>query len=1055
MNRSYLAPLMVLAALVSTTSHAEPTHIIDDFESVSAWSAHPADGVQLDLGSAPGAHGRALAMNFRFTGGGYAIARRQVDLDLPANYAFSFRIRGDSPVNTLEFKLIDSTNENVWWCVHRDFTFPKTWQPIVIKKRHIQFAWGPVNGGEIKHVAAIEIVVTASQGGGGTVWIDDFELRPLPATDATPATPVASASASAAGSEAGFTLDGNPQTAWQAPGGAAHAAITLDFQAMREYGGLTLQWQPGRHATEYVVESSENGAEWAIARHVRGANGGRDDLFLPESEARYVRLRVVKAASAAGIGLAEIVMRPLAWSASRNAFFQSIASDAARGLYPRATGGEQPYWTVVGVDNDTREALLDEDGRLETGIGRFAIEPFLFTAGRLITWHDAETEQTLSNGVLPIPTVRWCAGDLTLAVTALGVGAPESSSVVARYRITNHGSGQARGALFLAARPFQVNPPAQFLNTTGGFAPIRSLDVAGRTLRVNGEPAVVALTRPRAFGATTFDGGDIAADYLSAGRLPKATRVVDDLEAASGACEYPFDLAPGAERVVDILVPLHGKASMRLAAGARSPAWVDAQLERCRQAWDEKTGRVTIRLPESAGPVVETLRSQIGDILVNRAGPAIQPGTRSYARSWIRDGALTSTALLRCGHEQAVREFIEWFAPHQYPSGKIPCVVDHRGADPVPEHDSCGEFIYLVCEYYRFTNDRGLAERMFPRVLAAATYLDSLRQQRRTKEFQAPDTKHFFGLLPPSISHEGYSAKPMHSYWDDFWAVRGFRDAAFLAGELDHPAAQIQLEASATEFEEDVAASVQAAGIVHKIDYVPGCADLGDFDATSTTIALSPTGAAALLPRAVVERTFEKYNEFFTARRNGAPWDAFTPYEIRNLGAYVHLGWRDRAQDLLAYFLGTQRPTGWRQWPEVVWQDLRAPHFLGDLPHTWVGSDYIRSVLDMLAYERESDDALVVAAGVPTSWLRGSGVDVHDLRTRYGKLSYTLQSEQGAIVLHIDAGLRVPEGGIAIRAPLPTNAAHATIDGKPATANPDGEFIVRTLPATVTITPSR
>ena len=30
-----------------------------------------------------------------------------------------------------------------------------------------------------------------------------------------------------------------------------------------------------------------------------------------------------------------------------------------------------------------------------------------------------------------------------------------------------------------------------------------------------------------------------------------------------------------------------------------------------------------------------------------------------------------------------------------------------------------------------------------------------------------------------------------------------------------------------------------------------------------------------------------------------------------------------------------------------------APQFLGDLPHTWVGSDFVRSVLDMLAYERE------------------------------------------------------------------------------------------------------
>jgi hypothetical protein len=32
----------------------------------------------------------------------------------------------------------------------------------------------------------------------------------------------------------------------------------------------------------------------------------------------------------------------------------------------------------------------------------------------------------------------------------------------------------------------------------------------------------------------------------------------------------------------------------------------------------------------------------------------------------------------------------------------------------------------------------------------------------------APGRKLFYGLLPASISHEGYSAKPMHSHWDNF-----------------------------------------------------------------------------------------------------------------------------------------------------------------------------------------------------------------------------------------------------------------------------------------------
>src|SRR5262249_15112857 len=155
----------------------------------------------------------------------------------------------------------------------------------------------------------------------------------------------------------------------------------------------------------------------------------------------------------------------------------------------------------------------------------------------------------------------------------------------------------------------------------------------------------------------------------------------------------------------------------------------------------------------------------------------------------------------------------------------------------------------------------------------------------------------------------------------------------------------------------------------HGIDYIPGCADLGDFDATSTTIFFDPTGAAGLVPREAIQCTFERYWQFFRERERTGKWDAYTPYEIRNIGAVVRLGWRDRADSLLQFFLDGQRPSGWRQWPEVVWHDLRKPHFLGDLPHAWVGSDYVRSALDVFAFVREEDESIVIGAGIPRRWL--------------------------------------------------------------------------------------
>jgi hypothetical protein len=312
-------------------------------------------------------------------------------------------------------------------------------------------------------------------------------------------------------------------------------------------------------------------------------------------------------------------------------------------------------------------------------------------------------------------------------------------------------------------------------------------------------------------------------------------------------------------------------------------------------------------------------------------------------------------------------------------------------------------------------------------------------------EYQTADARRFYGLLPPSISHEGYSAKPMHSYWDDLWALRGFADAAFLAGERGDSATARRFRSIHDQFATDLVASIETTLRTQHIDYVPGCADVGDFDATSTTIAFSPVQAENLLPRAALARTFEKYWEFFADRRAGAPWEAFTPYELRNVGAFVHLGWRARAVEALDFFLGFQKPLGWRQWPEVVWHEDRVPRFLGDLPHTWVGSDYIRSVLDMLVYERDADAALVLGAGVPRRWLQGDGVRVQGIVTPYGVLTYTMRERDGAVEVRIEGGLRVPAGGIVLVPPdvIPPRATDIT--------NERGERVLRTLPAVLRI----
>lgn len=1028
--------------------------LVDDFEDAARWSARPSDGVELKLSSDSGLRGKSLRLDFRFLkGGGYAVIHRDLSLDLPGNYAFKFKVRGQCLSNDLEFKLADSSGDNVWWHNRRHFEFPAAWDSLASRKRHISFAWGPAGGGDIRHVASIEFAVTAGSGGTGTVWLDDLEMRPLPPPGQMPPLPVLASSSLRPGAAPARAAapDSIVGVAWRK--GDPGPWLRLDLGENREFGGVRLDWAAGRHAVDYALESSSDGTRWKALRTVLGGNGGRDYLYLPESEARLLRLHVLRPSGNTPPELRALKLEPLSWSATREAFFQAIARDAIRGTYPRGMSGEQVYWTVVGADSDSENGLLSEDGALEAGKGGCTIEPFLRVGGRLIGWSDVQVGQALAGGSMPMPSVMWAGLPVRMAISARGIGAPGTSSILATYGLENPGDTSMAVDLYLVVRPFQVNPPAQFLNSPGGVSPIRDLDISATFVTVNGIRTARALTPPDRAGVLGFDQGD-PVEWLREGKLPPAPRVHDEFGAASGVLAWHVVLKAKQEKVFGIQVALRSMAEGGwLPAGRRDSSFMMDSLVHVQSVrWRERLRPVRLDLPMSGADVANSLRAQLGYILVNRSGPALQPGTRSYDRSWIRDGALMASALLRLGESQAVKDYLLWYTGQLFENGKVPCCVDRRGPDPVPENDSGGEYLYLMAEYYRYTGDRETVEALWPNAERAVAYLDMLRRQRRGDAYRAKGKEEFFGLLPESISHEGYSAKPMHSYWDDFFALRGFKDAAFLAGVLGKTAEQDSLAGIRDEFSTDLGASVRAAMRARGIDYIPGCAELGDFDATSTTIAINPTGAVSVLPDSAVRRTFEKYWEFFDARRKGAEWEAFTPYEMRTIGAFVQLGWRDRAQELLEFFMEHRKPKGWAQWPEVVWKDPRAPHFIGDLPHTWVGSDFVRSVLDMIAYERESDSSLVVAAGIPGRWIRDpKGVRVQGLRTAYGALDLSLLGGPTGMAADLSGKLRIPPGGLRLSLPLPAGRHEAMVNGNPAEWTTGGDILIRSLPARVRI----
>ncbi len=928
--------------------------VLDDMKDATAWQASGSDQVKASLRR--DTRDDSLCLDYDFAGvSGYAVLRRELPLDWPADFALTPRLKGSSKnSNDLQIKLVDASGDNVWWIHRPAFALPDTLTDLSFKRRHIAFAWGPTQDRTLTRSQLIEFVVVAGQqggGGAGALCVGALGLEPREPAPAT-----------------------WPEPARKRGGGE----VTLDFHHLREFNGL---WFASGTPTR--VEVSDDNRRWQLL----SSRPGRA-LFLGEQEWRWLRIRHE------GRRPPAVELRDAAQWPDRNAAVAEVARALPRGELPRAFLGEQNYWTVVGVDGGAqRSGLVSEDGAIELTRGGPSIEPAVRLAdGKLVTWAQVRTEHHLVDHALPV--VQWRHAEVELRVEAGADGPASDPQLLTRYTLRNPTTKPQRYALLLALRPWQVNPPQQFLSTPGGISPLPSigwaegrLGAAGLNLKPREAPAEVR--------AAPWSAGPGLATLLQAAPL---AQLADAEGLPSALMRFDVELAPGQSRTL-------GWVAGR---GAVDASALDTRLAVAAAQWRDRLGGLELRLPPQAQPVVDGMRAALAQMLMSRDGPALRPGTRSYARAWIRDGAMMVAGLVRMGEARAAREFVDWYGGYIFDSGKVPCCVDQRGADPVVENDSHGQYLFAVAELWRHSNqgqqDRALLQHHWPQVQRVMAWMEALRQSER----QPGADPRFKGLMPPSISHEGYSDKPAYAYWDDFWALRGYKDAVQIAQALGDVARAARWAAWRDEFEADLSASIAATASHYQLDHIAGAADRGDFDATSTTMALNPAQAQDQLPAELLRGTFDRYVKEADARISGAKaWKDYTPYELRNASALARLGRVEDAHRLLAWFFTHQRPAGWLGWAEVVLADAREPRFLGDMPHAWISSDYLRAALDLLAYERESTGSLVVGAGLSPVWRAAGDIGVAGLSTAWGRLDYRLlKRADGGWTLHID---RVPE----------------------------------------------
>ena len=813
------------------------------------------------------------------------------------------------------------------------------------------------------------------------------------------------ATSCADGTSPDHVMDGRKETFWQPERSNEASILEIISPQPVETGGMRIEWADNDTCPCLIQYFSEND-QWETLVNKKKGVSATEDIFFKTITTRKLRLSFP--ASDKSVRIAEIQLKQPSESWTPERHFEMLSQRLPDGLFPGWLRREQTFWTVTGLPGSFNESLLDEYGKVESGLRNFSVTPALLINNKLISAKSFTCTQTLANGWVPIPSVQWKNKNLTVDITANTIK-PDTTIVL--YKLKNTGPETLDLSLLLAVRPLPINPPWQH----GGFSPIEKMEWTQQqsSLFVNNTNAMSLHPKPDfvSLYAQIQDAEAVDITEQLINRKAPSNAISSQEGLACAGMRYDYSLKPRQSRTLLAVYPNTDASRVTLPENPES--FFQTEMKKSISYWSALIDNWQIDLPNQK--LVDLVRSNLAYLCINADGPATQPGSRNYNSSWIRDGAISATAMMRFGLSEQGQNYLNWFTDLIREDGFVPFLVETDTGEMAwfarswHEHDSFGEYVFLVRQATELANDDTIAEHCWPKVKAVMKHMETLRTQRLTAEYKGTV---FEGILPESNSHEGYFPAK-HSYWDDFFAIKGIQDAKALALRLGHTAEADWLASFENDFRQSLLTSIQRVRQRDKLEVLPGCAELGDFDPTSTSIAIMTADERDTLPQDALKNSYDRYvsESRHRASQPVGTRSTYTPYEVRNISALIRMGRPQDAIMLVEYFLDDAvRPTGWNHMAEVVHGDLRTPSYIGDMPHTWVGAGLINAIRDMLVYEER--DTLYLAAAIPTEWLK-TGISVKNLQTWWGPVSYDLkQSSNGQTLLKLHYTRRPPNGFI-------------------------------------------
>jgi len=632
-------------------------------------------------------------------------------------------------------------------------------------------------------------------------------------------------------------------------------------------------------------------------------------------------------------------------------------------------------WTILGLPNSNQRLVVDESMMMTPHRDGYSVEVWIEFDGKIVCLGNPKHPDITNRKTFDIsfPRIKQQADyfeTFSIRQDVFVSSVAGSHAAFSQLKILNTSKRKQKLNVFICIRPYNVE----------GIAPVHSIhfDKKNNLWKADDFNALYLTS----LHTTSFCSNEINGDIWNRrNEMKHSTSATCEKGLCHSASKYSYEIEAEEMINLDFVLPMIDRKKMEVLD------WFDNTIfdyEKAKKRFENKWSRFTsdkmkIHLPDHELNLLTEKCINYQSVFSQEE--SIAPGFFIYNDFWFRDSAYLLHVLLKTGQFASVKAVLKTYPQHQHSDGFF---ESQEG-----EWDSNGEALWIVGQYYRYTQDKELVLSLWQNLISGARWIQK-------KRLSHSSDKSVMGLLPAGFSAEHFGQNDYY-FWDDFWSLAGYRELLFLAEEFGKTKELNWMKLEFENFSKTVMEAVEKN--ISQNNGILTSSPKRTFDAGSVGVAaaLSPLQLSGNFHDAILKtgmkllETYSFQNCFY--------------HPVAHTGVNIYLTLHLRHLEII-----THNPSFWKNiksvrefatengtWPEGIHPQFKSG-VMGEGHHGWANAEWVNTVRDALIYDWH--DELWITPVFNSEWLNEpSRISVQNTFTPFGKVSFQIVTEKEKIRL--------------------------------------------------------